>query len=200
MNKVYYNQSDSRWGSHKYASSQYPNGTIKSSGCGPTCAAMIISSTKETIFPDVMGDLSLANGFRSSGGTSTRLFPFVCEKWGLPYEQIHSSYTALEKIKDGYFVVFLVSEGLWTTGGHFILGVGYDGDKIEIYDPYLYAGKFDTASRKGKVELKGNSAWVQIDTFKQYSNVQWLLAVKVGKDVVDSKMQIILPYLFELEI
>ena len=187
MSKVYYNQGDSRWARHPYTSSAHPNATVKSAGCGPTCCAMIVSSTKEIIYPDEMCYISKAQGYRAAGGTSEGLFTYVCNRWGLEIEQIHSSYTALEKIKDGYFVIFLAGNGLWTTGGHYILGVGYDGDKIEIYDPYLYNGKFNINGRSGKVELKGNSAWVQIDTFKKYSNIRKLWAVKVGKDVVEGK-------------
>ena len=74
-------------------------------------------------------------------------------------------------------------EGLWTTGGHFIVAVGTEGDKIEIYDPYLYEGKFNQYGREGKVEVRGTSCFVQIDTFKQYSNVQRLYAYKVNTDV-----------------
>lgn len=187
MSKVYYNQADSRWANHPYPSSSLPKATVKSGGCGPTCAAMIISSAKETIRPDKMADIAREQGYRVSGGTSAGLFSYIAKRWGLSIETIHSSYTALEKIKDGYFVVFLAGSGLWTTGGHYILGVGYDGDKIEIYDPYLYSGKYNILNRAGKVTLKGNSAWVQIDTFKKYSNIKQLWAIKVGKDVVDGK-------------
>ena len=47
--KVYYNQADSRWANHPYPSRELPKATIKSGGCGPTCAAMVVSSFKETI-------------------------------------------------------------------------------------------------------------------------------------------------------
>ena len=52
MNKVYYNQADPRWANHPYTAPSYSNATVKSSGCGPTCGAMVISSCKETIYPD----------------------------------------------------------------------------------------------------------------------------------------------------
>ena len=65
MNKVYYNQADPRWANHSYTAPSYPNATVKSSGCGPTCGAMIISSCKETIYPDAMCDLAKANGYKT---------------------------------------------------------------------------------------------------------------------------------------
>lgn len=115
------------------------------------------------------------------GGTSDDFFPFICDKWGLEIERIHSSYDAFDKCKNGHFVVMCAGEGLWTTGGHFILAVGTRGDEIQIFDPYLYAGKFDTSSRRGAgVSVEGNSCYVQIDKFKQYSNIQRLWAINVG--------------------
>ena len=144
MGKVYYNQADPRWASHPYPSQELPGATIKSGGCGVTCAAMVISSSKEIVRPDTMGDIARENGFRSNGGTAWGLFQYVADRWGLETREVKSSYEALQACKDGYFVVILCSAGLWTTGGHYILAVGARGDQIEIYDPYLYAGKFNS--------------------------------------------------------
>lgn len=105
MSKTYYNQADPRWANHPYTAPSYPNATVKSAGCGPTCGAMVISSCREIIYPDAMCDLSKANGFRVDGGTSDAFFPFICDRWGLEMEVIHSSYDALEKCKNGYFVI-----------------------------------------------------------------------------------------------
>ena len=49
MSKIYFSQIDSRWRNHPYpASGGYENKTVGTSGCGPTCAAMVVSSCKET--------------------------------------------------------------------------------------------------------------------------------------------------------
>lgn len=180
MNKIYYNQADSRWASHPYTAPGYENATCKSAGCGPTCAAMIVSSCKEIIYPDQMCDISKENGYRVSGGTSDGLYSYVANRWGIEMKRVYSSYEAHQACKEGYFVVIACKNGLWTTGGHFILAVGATDSDIEIYDPYLYNGKFNSYGREGKVRLEGNSAWVQIDTFKQYSNAQRFFAFKVG--------------------
>lgn len=180
MNPIYYNQADSRWASHPYTAPGYENATCKSSGCGPTCAAMVVSSCKEIIYPDQMCDISKENGYRVSGGTSDGLYTYIANRWGIEMKRLSSSYEAHQACKEGYFVIIACRAGLWTTGGHFILAVGATDSDIEIYDPYLYNGKFDTSSRRGKVRLEGNSAWVQIDTFKQYSNAQRFFAFKVG--------------------
>ena len=182
MGKVYYNQADSRWGSHPYPSQELPKATIKSGGCGVTCAAMVVSSLKEIIRPDTMGDIAIENGFRVNGGTSAKLFPYIAERWGLETKPVKSSYEALEACREGYLVVILVGAGLWTTGGHYILAVGHRNDEIEIYDPYLYSGKFNRYNRQGKVSVEGNSCFVQIDTFKQNSEARSFYAFKLPQN------------------
>lgn len=181
MSKVYYSQVDPRWKNHPYPANAagYRDKTVGTSGCGPTCAAMVVSSSKETIYPDRMCDISRENGYRVAGGTSDGLYPYVAERWGLEYKRLSSSYETFEYVKQGWMVIIACSSGLWTTGGHFILAVGYRGDEICIYDPYLYSGKFDRSGRQGIVDLEGTSAWVQIDKFKQYSNAQRFHAFKV---------------------
>lgn len=181
MSKVYYNQTDPRWKNHPYpAYPGYEDKTIGTSGCGPTCAAMVISSSKEIIYPDQMGDISIENGFRVPGGTSDGLYPYVAERWGLEYKRLSSSYETFDYVKKGWAVVICCGPGLWTTGGHFILAIGYRGDEICIYDPYLYSGKFDRPRRQGIVDLEGTSAYVQIDKFKKYSNASRFFAFNIG--------------------
>ena len=182
MGKVYYNQADPRWASHPYPSQELPGATIKSGGCGVTCAAMVVSSSKEIVRPDTMGDIARENGFRPNGGTAWELFPYVAQRWGLETREVKSSYEALQACRDGYFVVILCGAGLWTTGGHYILAVGSRGDQIEIFDPYLYAGKFNRYGRQGKVSVEGNSCFVQIDTFKQNSEAHAFFAYKITSD------------------
>lgn len=179
MGKVYYNQADPRWGSHPYPSNERPNATIKSGGCGVTCAAMVVSSLREIIHPDSMGDIARENGYRRNGGTAWEFFQYVADRWNIKTKSVKSSYEALEACKEGYYVVILCGSGLWTTGGHYILAVGSEDDKIEIYDPYLYAGKFDRYGRSGKVEQRGNSCFVQIGTFKANSEARAFFAYKV---------------------
>ena len=55
-------------------------------------------------------------------------------------------------LEENYMVISACGNGLFTTGGHFILIYGYEdtngsgqcdsGDRLKIYDPYLYSGKF----------------------------------------------------------
>jgi len=51
---TYYSQVDDRWKNHKYSAINDKSQTIGTSGCGPTCAAMVVSSTRGTITPSEM--------------------------------------------------------------------------------------------------------------------------------------------------
>ena len=187
MQKIYYNQLDSRWKNHPYpASGGYENKTCGTSGCGTTCGAMIVSSCREYINPAQMCDISRENGYRVPGGTSDGLFSYISKRWNIEMKILHSSFEAHQACKNGWFVAIACAKGLWTTDGHFILAVGANGTEIEIYDPYLYAGKFNSYGRQGKVRLEGTSAWVEINTFKAYSNAQRFYAFKVSEGVEET--------------
>ena len=60
--------------------------------------------------------------------------------------------------------------GLFTTNGHYIVLVGINGNTLSIFDPYMYNGKFDTPSRRGKVMVSGHTIYCSINNFKQYAN------------------------------
>lgn len=51
---TYYSQADSRWANHMYSAINDKSQTIMSSGCGPTAAAMVVSSIRGTITPPEM--------------------------------------------------------------------------------------------------------------------------------------------------
>lgn len=77
---------------------------------------------------------------------------------------------------------------MFTTGGHFILIYGYEdtnksgqcdaGDRLKIYDPYLYAGKFNLSTRRGKATVSGNTVYVEKETFRNYANYSGFFAFK----------------------
>lgn len=164
---TYYSQADSRWAKHKYG-----NNTMINSGCGPTSAAMIVSSIKGEIRPDTMGDLFVKYGYRSANaGTYWSSMKWTADVFNIGYKETSSFNTMIDKLKDNNYVVAICREGLFTYGGHFIVIVGIDGNTLKVYDPYLYSGKFATASRKGaKVTVKGNTVYVNKTNFKKYAN------------------------------
>lgn len=57
-------------------------------------------------------------------------------------------------------------------GGHFIVLTELNGDTITVYDPYLYSGKFDTSTRRGKATVDGNKVYVGVENFINYANAK----------------------------
>ena len=178
---TYYNQADSRWAKAPYTSSKNKTQTIKSSGCGPTSAAMVVSSSKGAILPTTMAKLFVDNGYRTkSNGTAWSAWSFVADYFNFKKYATTSNidkalnYLKKDKNKDGvsdYFIVASCNYGLFTTSGHYIVLVGYNGGTISVYDPYSYVEKFSTPSRKAAgAKLSGNTVFVSEQNFKKYGN------------------------------
>lgn len=83
MATIYYNQADSRWANHPYISPTHPDANLKSSGCGATSAAMLISSLVKTVLPNEMADLFKKNGYRANEGTSLEAFDWLSKNYNL---------------------------------------------------------------------------------------------------------------------
>lgn len=168
---TYYSQLDSRWASKMYSSVGNPNQTIGSSACGPTCASMVVTATKGAITPDTMCDLFVQHGYRSANnGTYFSAFRAVADEFDIGYEETYYLDKAVELLRNNHYVIVSCGNGLFTTGGHFIVLVGIEGDTLKIYDPYLYSGKFSTSTRRGKVTIDGNTVYCSIDNFRNYAN------------------------------
>lgn len=180
---TYYSQADSRWANKPYTIINSKSQTMKSSACGPTSAAMVVSSSKGAILPTTMAQLFVDNGYRTkNNGTAWACWPFIADYFDFDEYYTTTSFSTMsgylktDKDKDGiadYFVVASVGNGLFTTGGHYIVLVADNGGTITVYDPYLYNGKFNTASRRAAgVTVSGNSAFVSESSFKTYSNAK----------------------------
>ena len=181
---TYYSQADSRWASVMYSSIGDSSQTMKSSACGPTSAAIVVSSSKGAILPTTMANLAVANGYRTSNnGTAWAYFPFVADYFDFNEYYTTSNFdTAMNYLKtdndkDGnsdYYIVCSCGSGLFTSGGHYIALVANNGGTITVYDPYLYSGKFNTASRRNAgVVVSGNSAYVSESSFRNYANYRY---------------------------
>lgn len=189
---TYYSQIDSRWSSHLYTSINNYSQNIGTSGCGPTCASMVVTATKGTITPPEMGDLFVKYGYRSAdNGTYFSAFRFVADTFNIGYQEAYKLDDAVNLLRNNHYVVVSCANGLFTTGGHFILLTGIDGDTISIYDPYLYAGKFETSTRRGKVSVNGNTVYCSIDNFRNYANYQNFFAYAHDGNVTVNNTQTI---------
>lgn len=173
MNKkpVSYLQTDSKWKSLPY---RVPGetATIGSSGCGPTCAAMVIATMKDScITPVETCKWSIDHGYKAlKQGTYYSYFKPQLAAYGIECKQLlgsrilnqpnHAIHEQVKKyLSEGYYVIALMGPGNWTSGGHFVLLWGWD-DKVRINDP---------ASTKDK-RLNGDPA-----TFRNEVRNYWLV-------------------------
>lgn len=170
---TYYSQIDSRWKNKMYSSVNDRSQTVGTSGCGPTSAAMIVTACKGTITPDKMSDLFVQYGYRSNNqGTYWSAFRAVADEFNIGYTETADIQRAIQLLQSNHYVVASVGNGLFTTGGHFIVLTKLEGNTIQVYDPYLYAGKFETSTRRGKVTVSGNTVYCSVENFKRYANAK----------------------------
>ena len=176
---TYYSQLDNRWKNQMYSSIGNTSQTIGTSGCGPASAAMIVSSIKGNITPDQMANLYMKYGYRSANqGTYWSAFKWTADVFNIGYSECYKLDEAIAKLKDNHYIIASCNQGLFTYGGHFIVLVGVEGNYIKIYDSYLYSGKYDVASRRGKAIVKGNTTYVSIENFRQYANYKKFFCFK----------------------
>ena len=190
---TYYSQIDSRWKNKMYSAVGDKSQTIGLSGCGPTCSAMVVSSIKGNITPPEMADLYVKYGYRSrNNGTYWSAMKWTADVFDIEYKETRSFDTAMDMLNDNNYIIAICNEGLFTYGGHFIVLIGTDGDNIKIYDPYLYAGKFDVASRRGKTTVKGNIVYVSKSNFEKYANARMYYCFKnENKEVKDNNTTVV---------
>lgn len=176
---TYYSQIDNRWKNKMYSSVGNTAQTIGTSGCGPAATAMVVSSIKGNITPDQMADLYMKYGYRSANqGTYWSAFKWTADVFDIGYSEYYKLDDAIAKLKDNHYIIASCNQGLFTYGGHFVAMVGLEGNYIKIFDSYLYNGKYDTASRRGKAIVKGNTTYVSIQDFRQYANYKKFFCFK----------------------
>ena len=191
---TYYSQADSRWATKLYTSTNNKTQTMKSSACGPTCSAMVVSSAKGAILPTTLARLSVDNGYRTaSSGTAWAFYPFVADYFGFKeYHKTDDFNKAMTYLSQKnavgsskYYIICSCGSGLFTSSGHYIVLASLDGNTIRVMDPYLYNGKFNTASRRNaNVEVKGTSAYVSKYNFERYANAKsfWIFSNDKGNE------------------
>lgn len=134
---AYYAQGDPRWGNIAYGST----GNMASSSCGPTSAAMVLSSLSgKAVSPLDAAKYSLAHGHRiPNAGTSWDFFADIGNAYGVPMTTGGTNRDTIVSALKQRRPVILTGNGAppFTKGGHFIVaaGVSPDGSKIMINDP-----------------------------------------------------------------
>ncbi len=147
---VHYLQTDNRWKKHDY-SAPGEKTNIGEQGCGPTSAAMIIASLKDSkVTPETTADWAKEKGYKAKGqGTYYSYFVPQLNAYGIKCSRINSgnllnlsktaaeSYhkKALEQLKKGNLLIVCVGKGLWTSSGHYMLVYAYEDGTVYINDP-----------------------------------------------------------------
>ncbi len=147
---IHYLQTDAKWKKHDY-SAPGEKTNIGEQGCGPTSAAMVIASLKDSkVTPVTTADWSKKKGYKAKGqGTYYSYFVPQLKAYGIKGSRINSgnllnlsktaaeSYheKALEQLKKGNWLIVCVGKGLWTSSGHYMLVYAYEDGKVYINDP-----------------------------------------------------------------
>lgn len=145
---VSYLQTDSRWANVDYSAAGEST-TIGASGCGPTCAAMLIETlTGKAFTPKDACSWSLSHGYKAvNQGTYYSYFVPQFKAYNITCEQLNSANIygnangaaavhtkAFNLLKQGYYLIACMGKGTWTTGGHFVI-VWWEDGKVRINDP-----------------------------------------------------------------
>ena len=171
MNKqpVLYLQTDPKWADRDY-SAKGESTTIGKSGCGPTCAAMLIETiTGKKFTPVDACAWALKKGYKAPNqGTYYSYFVPQFNAYGIQCQRINgvSIYgsknaaahkDAFELLKEGWYLIACMGKGNWTASGHFVV-VWWEDGWVRINDPA------STATAR----VKGN-----LDTFKSQVKYYW---------------------------
>ena len=161
-----YNQRD--YAHVPYPAPGYPDATVKSGGCGPTCMAMIVETLLGVGFdPTLAAAFAMTCGARVAGGTDMKILSAaICKAYPLMYTTSNSVMLALDTLLAGGMVIAncggddpaVEGDGVFSDGGHYICLFG-----DAILDPGLYAGKYDRTGRE-KVKVHDGMVYASLLT------------------------------------
>ena len=171
-------QTDKRWASKPYRV-KGENSTIGDSGCGPTAAAMLLSTlTGKNITPEDTCKWSVDHGYKALGnGTYYAYFAPQFAAYGIKCWQLNwvnayhnpkatSFDETVKYLKQGYYAIALMKKGTWTGGGHFVVLWWADG-KVRINDP---ASIRDNRVNGNLATFKNEAAYFWIVDAREYNN------------------------------
>lgn len=180
MNKkpVSFLQTDKRWASKPYRV-KGEKSTIGSSGCGPTAAAMLLSTlTGKNITPVETCAWSVEHGYKAlNQGTYYGYFAPQFAAYGIKCWQLNwvnayhnpkatSFDETVKYLKQGYYAIALMKKGTWTGGGHFVV-LWWADDKVRINDP---ASTRDNRVNGNLATFKNEAAYFWIVDAREYNN------------------------------
>lgn len=127
-------QWDERWGYQPYG-----DNIIGTSGCGPTCIAMVAAGLtgRNDITPAKVASYSMEGGFLTEeSDTRWELMSYGCEEFGITGTVISLEESVMaESLNAGSPIICSMRPGDFTNGGHFIVLTGYQDGNFQIHDP-----------------------------------------------------------------
>lgn len=133
-----FKQYDSRWGSKIFSATGSKSQTMKSSGCGPTAAANVVATLKDSsVTPWTLAQIAMKKGYRTANsGTAWAFFKYIAGVYGFSkFVQTSSIETMKACLDAGGYAVASMGKGYWTKGGHYITPWKYEGGYIYCNDP-----------------------------------------------------------------
>lgn len=136
-----------------------PDATVKSGGCGPTSMAMVV----ETLCPGVSFAPAAAAAYARSAGARAPsgtdmgvLSKRAAEKFRLTLSVTSAISALLAHLRAGGIAVANVAgNGMFSTGGHYLVVLAEQDGLLTIADPGLYSGKYASAKRRAAVKVVG---------------------------------------------
>lgn len=135
---------------------------VKTAGCGLCCMCMIVENMTDKKLP-LLECRDIAEGIHAnmSRGTDLQILgKEIANRYNLTFTVTDSTNKMLDHINAGGKVIANVGgdregyTGVFSHGGHYIVIMKYENEKLYILDPSYTEGKYDEENRRGKVEVK----------------------------------------------
>lgn len=133
-----FKQYDSKWGNKVYTSIGDNGQTMRNSGCGPTAAANVVATLKDSsVTPWTLAQIALKKGYRTANsGTAWAFFKHLANVYGFSKFVQTSSITTMKAcLEAGGYAVASMGPGYWTKGGHYITPWKHESGEIYCNDP-----------------------------------------------------------------
>ena len=138
---AYYSQNDPSIKNKAYNLSDGTRDTMGERGCGPAAMSMVASQlTGKKVDPLSMANMATSGGFSIDSGTSPDYFHNAAAQLGLSSQSVTPSRESIEAmLRSGKPVILQGQDNSdsspFTNEGHYVVGVGMNGDNIIINDP-----------------------------------------------------------------
>ena len=148
---------------------------IKTAGCGICSLTMVVNHLTARAFSleDCIEAAYKSGANRVHGSRMRWLAPPVAEEYGLDYRMTTSIDEAIECIRDGGEVIALVrgdrdgKRGLFTSIGHYITLIAYDGKEFTILDPGYKEERYAMPEHEGKTRVLYPFVYATRDVIKE---------------------------------